>query len=238
MKKEKQRINEELERFKSHLKGKIDKNTNDSPKEIEPKKKRQGAFALLLITIIVVAVATIVIVIASQTSRKEETLPVFSAETMLQEVLDIAELSGARYTFNGVTKVADKNGNDKYYVKYNGSVEVGIHFEDIEISTNEESKQITILVPQCVFLSEPRAKLETLEYIFFNEEYNTEKVSEEAYKMANSDLKKRASADEKLFNIANENMRTTIEALTKPIITQFAPEYNLIVISKEDVNAK
>lgn len=188
-------------------------------------KQKGGALKWIIPAIVIVVAIIVVAVILS----KPKTKPVFSAETMLQDICEIGELSAASYSYNGVAKAYDDRGIETYYIKYYGNVEVGIHFEDIEIDIDDENKTITVQVPECEFLSDPIVDLGKAEYIFVNSAYNTETITAQAYGIAIDDLFQKASADTELFKVAKENIITSIEALTEPLIEQTGLGYQLIV---------
>ena len=193
------------------------------------KTKKHHGKAFFIKIIIVVVILVIGSVILGSYLFRQKTYTQFSSETLLEDIMEIGDLTGAVYTFNGVAEVDDEEGNAKYYVKYYGTVEVGIHFENIKIDIDRKNKVVTIEVPECEFLSTPQVDLGKAEYIFVNEKYNTETVSAEAYQMAIQDLTGKASEDDDLFTVARENVITSIEALTEPLISQLDPEYSVIV---------
>lgn len=199
------------------------------PERVSIKKekppKRGGLIKWLIVAIIVVAIAVIVVIVFARPKTHTQ----ISAETILQDIKGISELSGAVYSYNGVATAYTEDGNDKYYVNYYGTVEVGVNFEDVTVRVDKNEKKIIIQLPECQFLSDPVVDIGNLDYIFVKEAYNTETISAEAYRIAKDDLNQKASADEDLFNIARENIITTLEALTEPLLGQLNNEYSIVI---------
>lgn len=149
------------------------------------------------------------------------------SEASLEEVFEIGELSTADYTYNAVAYAYEDDGiTPKYYVAYEGMVTAGIDFSKIIIDVNEESKLITLKIPECE-IQDTTVDFGTMEYIFKKDKYNTETVSQEAYKLCEADLAERTNTEEDLLSLAKENATAAVEALVNPWVKQIDTDYTV-----------
>ncbi len=146
----------------------------------------------------------------------------------LQEVLEISELSTIEYTYNAIATAYTEDEEPKYHVAYEGFVTAGIDFGKIDISVDESTKNIHITIPDANIL-DTVVKMESMEYIFEDKDYNTETVSSEAYQLCQDDLSDRADKEEDMLSIAKENAVMAVEALITPWVVQNDPTYSVTV---------
>lgn len=159
--------------------------------------------------------------------NKEPELTVVS-ETSLKEMLEIDELATLEYFYNSVTQVLKEDSDKvKYHVAYKGNIRYGINFEQIEIVIDETNKQINVVVPE-VNLLDSNVDIESLDFIFEKDKYETETVIMEAKEMCESDLENKASQNVNLKKMAKENAVDTINALLCSWIEQ-VEEYEVVV---------
>lgn len=150
-------------------------------------------------------------------------------ESSLEKVLEISDLSTLDYTYNSIVDVLDEDGETvKYHVAYEGVVTAGIDFESVDVSVDEETKMITITVPEAV-VQNVDVDMGTLEYIFEEKKYETETVSQEAYKACRADLEKKAMEEGHLLATAKENAVDAVNALMTPWIEQLDEAYQVEV---------
>ena len=150
-------------------------------------------------------------------------------ESSLEKVLEISDLSTLDYTYNSIVDVMDEDGKTmKYHVAYEGVVTAGIDFENVDVYVDEETKMITITLPEAV-VQNVEIDMGTLEYIFEEKKYETETVSQEAYKACRADLEKKAMEEGNLLAIAKDNAVDTVNALMTPWIEQLHEEYQVEV---------
>lgn len=142
----------------------------------------------------------------------------FSAESSLREVLEIADLSTAEYTYNSIEEVKNEKGETKYHVAYKGTVKAGVNFEKIQII--ESDKKITVIIPSIEIQD---VSVDTnLDYIFTKNKYNTETIYAEAYSKCIEDLNEKAKTNPTLLATAKESAVDTIKALLRPFESQLA----------------
>lgn len=149
----------------------------------------------------------------------------------LEQVVKTSTLYTAEYPYNGYAAVKKGNGDVKYYVAYEGKVKAGIDVTKIEVSMDEETRVITIRLPQVV-VEEPMVDAGTLEYIFVKDKYNTETVAQEAYKEAIADLSVRVQEDDSIVKSATETAKAAERAMVEPWVNQIDPDvqYEVVVL--------
>lgn len=149
------------------------------------------------------------------------------SEASLEKVFEISELSTADYTYNAVAYAYENDGiTPKYYVAYEGMVSAGIDFRKIVIDVNQDSKTITLKIPECE-IQDTTVDFGSMKYIFKKDNYNTETVSQEAYKLCEADLAERAKMEEDLLSLAKENATDAVEALVNPWVKQIEADYTV-----------
>lgn len=180
----------------------------------------------LKIILLISAVALVVVLFVAIGSGGKSSMKTIS-KSSLQEILEISELSTVEYTYNAIATKKEKD-KDLYYVAYEGEVKAGIEFDKIDINISEEEKKIILKIPE-IHIQEWTVNMGTLEYIFTKSKYETEDVSQEAYKLCKEDLKKRVESDNVLFDMAKENAVSTVEALFKPWIDTIDDSYTIVI---------
>ena len=198
--------------------------------EIVTTVRRKPKWKKILLLFIVIAAAVIFgfYYADKQNSKKSDSTNRVTtiSKSTLEKALEISELSTLDYTYNGVAEVKEDDGNIKYHVAYKGTVTAGIDFNKIDISVNNKNMKITMKIPDAV-IQDTNVDMGSMEYIFTDEEYNTETVSQEAYKASKSDLKKKADKETKLLSMAKDNAKNSVEALINPWVKQINKEYTV-----------
>lgn len=194
--------------------------SENSPDEIN-EKKRNWAFRIVIIALIIALMVTIINTLIKSNDSQTSII----CEANLEKILETSQLSTMEYTYNGVA-VVNKQYFDspKYYVAYEGTVQVGIDFSDIAVSVDNQAKVITIKLPDVTILStSPREQ--TLSFLFPDELYETETVYSEAYSACVTDLQTRAKNETTLFDLARENAKSAVTALIRPWVSSIDQSY-------------
>lgn len=151
------------------------------------------------------------------------------SESSLKEVIEINDLSTLDYTYNGIVTVKDEESEeDKYHVAYEGKVTAGIDITKVDVRVDEEKKEIVITLPD-VAVQAVHIDMGTLDYIFVKKKYETETVSQEAYKACVSDLESKSKKETMLLSMARENAISAMSALIEPWVNQIDKEYKVVI---------
>ena len=152
------------------------------------------------------------------------------SKSSLEKVLETSQLTTLQYTYNAIAEVKKEFFDTiKYHVAYEGTVQAGIDFEDIDIDINKEKKIITITLPE-VSIQNVIVSAESMEYIFNDDKYESETVASEAYSACVKDLQTRAEKEVQLLQMAKENARDAVQALIEPWVKQVDEEYTIKIL--------
>lgn len=190
-------------------------------------KKKKNWLDIILIILIVAGLAGTFTIIKVNNSKKE---PEIITTSTLEKIIDASELSTFEAIYNGIAVVKNPEKDDKvdYYVSYKAKVQAGIDFDRVEMSIDDEKKQIVVKIP-AINLGEPMVDIASMDYIFENKKANTETVSEQAYKACIEDAKNESEKEEAIFTLAKQNAENIIRALINPFIEDMEETYELVI---------
>ena len=177
-----------------------------------------GVLALIL-------VGTLVVLLPKGVKKSE---PSIITTSTLEKILNVSDLSTFEAIYNGVAKVTNPDDPQEidYYVSYNATVKAGIDFEQVVISVDEDAKIISVKLPK-IKISDITVDIESMDYIFVNDDANTETVSEEAYKKCIDDVTRESNNETAIFELAEQNAKNIVEALIRPFVSSLDSEYQL-----------
>lgn len=182
--------------------------------------------AKIIITVLLALVLSVGIFSVFHTNNSKLLSTV--SKSSLQKVIEINELSTIDYTYNAIATKYDENQNEQYYVAYEGKVTAGIDFNEIQIEVIEDEKKVKITIPE-VEIHSTKVDMGTMEYIFTKNKYETEDISQEAYKLCKNDLKTRIDKENVLYDTARENAISSVKAIFKPWIDTIDNAYTVEV---------
>lgn len=174
--------------------------------------KRKSILLIIFAILILISIYEII-------CKFQEKKFTITAQSSLEKIIEISELSTMEYTYNAIAtkykdNVQDEN-NVEYYVSYEGIVTVGIDFNAIKIEPNEEEKKIVITLPE-VEKHDILVNMGTMEYIYVKNTKEQDKISQEAYLLCKEDLKNRINQEVNIEKNARENAISAVEALFEP----------------------
>ncbi len=171
----------------------------------------------------------------SRVFEGSEQQPQVITEITLEKIINVSQLSTFTAVYNGIATVPspkDENRID-YYVSYQSKVNAGIDFEQVDISVDHPNKAVTITLPP-VYITDINVDIGSLDYIFLNKKANTATSSEVAFKACEEDAKKESETEHAIFELATQNAKNILTALTRPILEQLDPEYTLVIETTAD----
>lgn len=184
---------------------------------------------IIAIAIFVIMILLVWAVTGKSLFSSQHTVTTVS-KASLEKVLETSQLTTMQYTYNSIAEVKkDFFDTIKYHVAYEGTVQAGIDFKDIEIDIDENLKQIIITLPE-VSVQHVIVNAETMEYIFEEDKYETETVASEAYGACVKDLQTRAEQEVQLLQMAKDNAKDTVQALIEPWVNQVDKEYTIEIL--------
>lgn len=184
--------------------------------------------------IVVLVTVAVVLSIIWGNNKPEEPKKEIITEVMLEEVINVSELSTFEAVYNGVAKVFNKQNPVEidYYVSYCSKIKAGIDFEKVDVKVDNEKKIITATLPE-VTITDVTVDITTLDYIFQNAAANNSSVSEEAYKACINDATAESRRQKDIYSFAQQNAENVIRALIDPFVSQLEEGYTLEVIVTE-----
>ena len=157
----------------------------------------------------------------------------------LKDMMDITELRTLNYRFNSICeKVVD--GKPVCYLAYKGRITLGIDMksDEVETTVDESSKTITVVLPNVKILDE-EVDSESIEYIFFDNSYNTPDLGKNALSDCKNDLHGKVIKEALMFKMADDNTKKNVEAILEPIIDQcFNKAYRLNVLFAKEMGGQ
>ena len=87
-----------------------------------------------------------------------------------------------------------------------------------------ENNEIVIKLPS-IEIDEPSVDIQTLDYIFYDNSYNKETITAEAYKLSNQDARKETKNNKAIKKLALDNLKRLIKALINPLLEEDGKDY-------------
>lgn len=163
-----------------------------------------------VVAIAVCAVAIVVIINVKNNDNGK-----YITTSQLEKAVDIDELSTAEFVYNGVAeKYKDDDPEElECRISYNATVKVGINMSDIKYEIDNENKSVTVTLP------ETKVNIAALDESSISYMPKNPKMEvDEVIALCKEDAVNKANKSDQLHEVAEENMKTTIEALIKPIL--------------------
>lgn len=197
---------------------------NSRHKKVKKKfsKKSIGISALILALIIVIGYFGFCI------GLKPDNEPEIITTANLKKIIEVSELSTYECVYNGIAVINNEEKPEKidYYVAYNAKVKAGIDFESVVININQETKIITVEIPQ-VKIHSTKVDFDTMDFIFVNKKAEASGVTEEAYKQCEKDVENETKVTDAIYELAKKNAENIIKALLAPFVSQLDAEYTI-----------
>lgn len=182
--------------------------------------KKKIAIIIGMVAIIGVAIALYVYYMRFM-KDSDTTKTITSAE--LVKAINISQLSTAEFVYNGIAeKYAEDNPqNIICHISYNANVKVGINMEEVEFQIDESKKTILPILPN-IEIQVATLDEEEISYIPKNPDIPLKEV----IAICKEDVVNEAKKSEKLYYLAEDNLKSVITALLSPILD--SAEYTLV----------
>ena len=133
----------------------------------------------------------------------------------LKETINISKLSTAKFTYNGIATVYKDATKEKIkcHIRYNATVKAGVDMQKVDFEIDHKNKTVKVKLP----------KIKIKSYIV-NEQplsfipNDTTVDLKEALVICKEDARQKAMESPRLMNLAEENLKSTIEALLYPLL--------------------
>ena len=193
-----------------------------------PKDKRRGGAGRLLhlnVGNVLCGIAVVILFIAIGTKLAPvfRTSPRIITASTLTDVVDIAELSTAEFTYTGIAE-AYKDAEHKNllcHIRYTAVVKAGITMSDIVFEVDHDSKTVTATLPK-IKLTAYIADESKLSLMPSNPDINLHDL----IAVCEQDAQGEALASSELLSSAEENIKSIVNALLYPVLVSH--QYALI----------
>ena len=154
--------------------------------QAQPKVKKPK---LWLIVVAVALILVIAVFVMFQATGSNEPSPEVVTVSTLEKIINVNELSTFTAVYNGIAEIMNEKKSEEidYYVSYEAVVKAGIDLEKIVVSVNNETKAITIDIPE-VYITDIDVEIASLDFIFYNEKSNDSTVSQGAFNACKADV--------------------------------------------------
>lgn len=151
------------------------------------------------------------------------------SDTTIEDIVRISELQTLEYSYDAICRVED-NGETVYYIAYESTVYLGIDTSRIGFAYgDDDNKVITIILPPVEVL-DTNVDAGSFDYIFIDPRYDNSAASVTAQQFCEEDVADKISEDETMYASARDNTEAEIRALTEPMVEQFYPDYELVIV--------
>lgn len=173
--------------------------------------KAHTLWAVLIALVVVI----VVLVVYINFSLKDQPITKTTISSVLQEALDIDELSTSSFTYNGIADVYDPSTRKvSYSVLYHATVKAGTSLSAITFDVDEERKVIQIQLPE---IKIQNVVVDPAHIDFIPDRAQIHMAT--ALATCRSDALREATESNELMDAARDNLKSVVEALTKPIVT-------------------
>lgn len=133
----------------------------------------------------------------------------------LMDAIDVSELATSEFIYNGIAEVYkdEKKEDVKYHIRYDAKVKAGIDIKDVSFDIDDEEMIIYVTLPEVTIFEDPSIDPHSLSYIPSEKDYDLSEV----LKTCEADVLTEAEAATELKTSAEDNLKSIIEALLKPL---------------------
>ena len=194
----------------------------------ESKLKKKLSKKTIAIISIIVVIALVTGYFGINIKLKPDNKPEIITTANLKQIIEVSELSTYECVYNGIAVIMNEEKSDKidYYVAYNAKVKAGINFEEVAINVNQETKIITVEIPQ-VTIHSTDVDFDSMDFIFVNKKAESSGVTKQAYKQCEKDVEDETKVTDAIYELAKKNAENIIIALLTPFVNQLDAEYTV-----------
>lgn len=135
----------------------------------------------------------------------------------LMDAIDISELSTSQFTYNGIAKVYkdEEQSKIKCHIRYTAKVKAGINMKDVDFEIDNDNLTVKPILPK-IQLTVNLIEEDQNAFSFIPS--NVTLPLKDIIAICKKDASQEAEKSEELFEVAEDNLKSTIEALVYPIV--------------------
>lgn len=178
----------------------------------------------------VIGAIVVLLIVLIFTGAFDKPKEVTVTTSTLTEVISTAKLTTARYIQHGIAK-GHIEGKKDGYIMYYAIVKANVNFEDIKNEINEETKTVTVTIPQPFFEVELLPDEDTHKWYYYP--YNKKDwTGKDAIMICEADAIKKANLNTDLNEKAHNSLVDTLKTLLEPLLSKNG--YQLVFISADN----
>lgn len=185
----------------------------ESAPALEPERPKQAKKPPVKLIVILAIVVVAVVAIGIPAIRGVTNEPVFLTTTDLEKVVNVSKLSTAEFVYNGIADKYKDDGSVEFHVKYAASVKAGVDMGQITFEVDDEAKTVRPILPS-IDISRPVIDSSSLDYMPSNPSVELKDV----LTLCEEDALQETQASSDIYNVAEENLRSTVEGLLLPLL--------------------
>lgn len=135
------------------------------------------------------------------------------SEAALKDAVSISKLSTAEFTYNGIAEKTKDNGNVEYYIYYEATAKSEADLGNAEFMVDDEAKTVTVTLPS-ITIGSPVIDESAIEFLPKNPNVQLREVIE----VCKQDVQRELETTSRVREVAERNLRDTLDALLKPIV--------------------
>lgn len=174
-------------------------------------KKMTKTTKLIVLVVVIIVVVALIAVLPGLFSIGKTGVTI--SEASLKEAVSISKLSTAEFTYNGIAEKTNDRGDTEYHIYYEATANAGIDMESIGFFVDEGQKTIAVSLPDVV-VGNPVIDESSVEYLPKNANVDLKEVIE----LCKQDVQSELESAPRIREVAEGNLKTTLEALLMPII--------------------
>ncbi len=192
--------------------------------------KQQAKIAVGVILGLVVLIVVLLLIIGVDNTEGNNKKEIITT-TAIEKIIKIDELSTFQAIYNGVARAYNTEEPEEidFYVSYDARVQAGIDFNLLMTEIDPEAKLITVTIPK-VKITDVIVDIQSMEFIFVDDDSNTATVSERAYKECIADVTNESAAEKQILALAQNNAENIIKALLNPFVEQSGADYSIKIV--------
>lgn len=207
------------------------KSDNQSNEKLDAKEKDAKSNKKSLLSfftpkfVITIATIIVVILIIFNLFFNKGTSSRTVVTSMLQDQKVISELSTLIVPCGGIYEEKNDKGKEILDIAYSGTVEYGLDFSQINISTDEENKKIIVKIPS-IYIKEVYIDPSSISLI---PEGKYNKTTEYLQKCKDDLSSKFTNNSDEMYNLAKSTAVETLSSFLDPIVKNIGDGYDLMV---------
>lgn len=207
--------------------------TEDKLPSVIKEVKSMTKSKIVRIVVLILLVCGVAVAVPSLT-KEDPPPPSIDTVGVLAVIKEKSFLSTVETHYMGLATVTDPKDYEDvlYHVTYDAVLKAGIDFSKVEVKADLIYKVLYVYIPDTV-MTDFDIDITSLDYMFIDSKAETNTVTAEAYDACVIDAKQESLGMTAVRQLAEENAKKLIEALTLPFLSVMDEPYTLQILPLE-----